>query len=99
MSTRRPDVFSREEFQTSLRAQGCPESFVAPITSDFRLFVPLVLEALGPERVFRIAKDAQVELGLGDQDAAWQTAAKYIHGWAAQEVLQFKERRQFPRCG
>lgn len=45
---RRPDVFDNVEFQASLRRLGCPESFVAPITSDFfRLFVPLVLSQLG----------------------------------------------------
>jgi hypothetical protein len=36
----RPNVFSQEGFQASLRRQGYAESFVSPITSDYRLLSP-----------------------------------------------------------
>ncbi len=88
---RRPDVFDKDEFQSSLRRQGCTESFVAPITSDFRLFVPLVLSKLGERGLFDLVNAARGELGLGAQELAWQTAAKYIVGWADEALADYRE--------
>ncbi len=51
---RRPNVFDQQEFEESLRNLGCSESFVKPITSDFRLFVPVVLRELGEKNLFKI---------------------------------------------
>ena len=90
---RRPNVFSQGAFQASLRHQGCTESFIAPITSDFRLFVPLVLRELGEQRLFEIAERARDELKLGDQEAAWREAAKYIVGWAVENIENYKAQK------
>ena len=90
---RRPNVFSQDEFQASLRRQGCAESFVSPITSDFRLFVPLLIREIGEEKFFKIVDSAREELGLGEQEAAWQVATRYIVGWAEEQVEQYKSQR------
>lgn len=91
MSRRRPNLFSQEEFQASLRRQGCAESFVSPITSDFRLFVPLLIREIGKDKLFSIVDQARDELKLGEQEAAWHVAAKYIVGWAEEQIDQYKE--------
>lgn len=93
MRAPRPDVFDKNEFQDSLRRQGCADSFVGPTTSDFRLFVPLILSKLGEQGVFRLVNDAREEFGLGQQDPAWQTAARYIVGWADESLEAYKAAR------
>lgn len=90
---KRPQVFDQIAFEESLRKQGCAESFVGPITSDFRLFVPIVLKHLGEERLFQIVNSARDELKLREQDAAWQVAAKYIVGWAEEQIENYKEQK------
>jgi len=85
----RPDVFDQAAFQDSLRQQGCPEKFISPVTSDFRLFVPTILRALGEQQILAMAEDARAELGLNEQHAAWQTAAKYIAGWADEQIAAY----------
>lgn len=90
---RRPNVFSQDEFQASLRRQGCAESFIAPITSDFRLFVPLLIREIGEEKLFAIVERARDELKLGDQQPAWREAAKYIVGWAEEQIDEYKSQR------
>lgn len=86
---RRPNVFSQDDFQASLRRQGCPESLVFPITSDYCLFVPLLIRELGEESLFTIADHAKDELGLGDQKEFWQVAAKYIVGRAEEKISEY----------
>lgn len=93
MARRRPNLFSQEEFQASLRRQGCPESFVSPITSDFRLFVPLLIREIGKDKLFEIVDHARDELGLRDQEEAWRVAAKYIIGWAGEQIEEYKAQR------
>ncbi len=83
---KRPNIFSQSEFENSLRRQGCSESFIKPITSDFRLFVPVVLRHLGEEKLFDILKNSRTELKLGEQDPAWHEAVKYIVGWAEEQI-------------
>jgi hypothetical protein len=90
---RRPDPFDKESFQASLRRQGCAESFVSPITSDFRLFVPLVFRALGEERILSIVEQARAELKLGPQELAWREAAKYIVGWSEEQIETYKSQK------
>ena len=87
---KRPNLFDRDDFQASLRRQGCPESFVSPITSDFRLFVPLVLREVGERRLFEIVDGARADLGLGPQEPAWKAACKFIVGWAEESVAQYR---------
>jgi hypothetical protein len=89
----RPDVFNQAAFQESLRLQGCPETFISPVTSDFRLFVPIILRALGEKQILAMAEDARVELGLNEQHAAWQVAAKYMAGWADGQIEAYKKQK------
>ncbi len=89
----RPNVFSEEEFKASLRRQGCPDSFISPITSDFRLFVPLLFREIGEKKLFEIVERLRDELNLRDQQSAWQTAAKYIVGWAEEQVNEYNARK------
>ncbi len=90
---RRPDVFSQEAFQASLRRQGCTESFVSPITSDFRLLVPLALRALGEEKLLALFNQARDELKLGEQEPAWREAVKYVVGWAEEQIDDYKAQK------
>ena len=90
---KRPRVFDQEAFEESLRRQGCAVSFVKPISSDFKLFVPIVIRHLGPERLPEVVNAARDEFGLAEQAAAWQEASKYIVGWAHEQLAQDKTRR------
>jgi hypothetical protein len=90
MMARRPEVFSKPAFQKALRLQGCAESFISPITSDFRLFVPLVISRLGEDAVFKIVEDARRDLGLGPQEPAWREAVKHIVLWAEEAVATYR---------
>jgi len=74
----RPNVFDKRVFQDALRQQGCPENFIEPATSDYRLFVPMVFAELGEEGVLRIVQKQSSALGLGDATSAWQTVLKYL---------------------
>lgn len=91
---KRPDVFDRQAFEQSLRRQGCPEGFVGPTVSDFKLFVPLILATLGEEKVFQFAEDARVDLGLDEQRAAWKTATKFIVGWANEQLETYRRQKE-----
>lgn len=90
---KRPQIFDQEAFQASLRKQGCVESFVSPITSDFKLFVPIVLRHLGEDKLFEIVNQARTELKLGNQEPAWREAAKYIVGWAEEQLEEYKAQK------
>jgi len=90
---KRPDVFNQEAFQASLRQQGCAESFVSPITSDFRLLVPLTLRALGEEKLLALLNEVRDELKLGEQKAAWREAVKYSVGWAEEQIQAYKAQK------
>ena len=91
---RRPDIFDQHAFQDSLRRQGCPDSFISPVTSDLRLFIPLVLSKLGEKGLFDAVEGSRAELGLGAQEAAWRLASKYVVGWANEQVEQYKSARR-----
>ncbi len=92
--TKRPQIFDQTAFEESLRKQGCLESFVKPITSDFRLFVPLALRYLGEDKLFEVVNNARAELKLGEQDPAWHEAVKYIVGWADEQIEEYKANKQ-----
>jgi hypothetical protein len=90
---KRPQIFDQTAFEESLRLQGCAESFISPITSDFRLFVPIVLRYLGEDKLFQIVNSARDELKLREQDPAWRETAKYIVGWAEEQIENYKEQK------
>ncbi len=86
----RPDVFNQTAFQEALQRQGCPESFVQSVTSDFRLFVPVILRELGEAQILALVERARESLQLAPQTAAWKVAARYIAGWATEEVERYR---------
>ncbi|MDP2965623.1 MAG: hypothetical protein Q8N39_06235 [Pelolinea sp.] len=90
---RRPDIFNQQAFEESLRQLGCAESFVKPITSDYRLFIPIVMRELGEEKLFEMINNAREELRLGDQDPAWREACKYIVKWSENEIEKYISRK------
>lgn len=90
---KRPQIFDQTAFEESLRQRGCGEIFVGPITSDFRLFVPIALRHLGEEKLFEIMVSAREELKLREQEAAWRESAKYIVGWAEEQIKYYKEQK------
>jgi hypothetical protein len=67
---RGPQIFDPTAFEESLRQQGCAESFIQPITGDFRLLVPVVLKDLGEDKLFQIVNSARDELKLREQGPA-----------------------------
>lgn len=83
---RRPNIFDQQAFEESLLQLGCAESFIKPITSDFRLFVPIVLREIGEKKLFEIVDNSRSELKLGDQKPAWHEACKFIVAWAEEEI-------------
>lgn len=90
---KRPQIFDQTAFEESLRRQGCTESFVSPITSDFKLFVPIALRYLGEDKLFEVVNRARSELKLGEQDPAWREAVKYIVGWAEEQIEEYKAQK------
>jgi hypothetical protein len=86
-------VFSQEQLEASLRGQGCPESFVSPIVSDFRLFVPVVLSQLGEDGILNLVEQQRESLGLGPQEPAWRMAARFIAGWAQECVQSYQSEK------
>jgi len=87
--TRRPDLFNQQAFEDALLELGCAQYFVKPITSDFKLFVPVVLKEIGENQLFVIVENSRSELKLGDQEAAWKLACKYIVRWAENEIEKY----------
>jgi len=90
---KRPQIFDKNAFEESLRRQGCTESMVYPIAIDFKLFVPVALRYLGEEKIFQIMRDSRIELMLEEQDAFWREAAKYIVGWAEEQLEEYKAQK------
>jgi hypothetical protein len=56
---KRPNVFDQAYFERRLLELGCTESFVKPIVSDYRLFVPLVFKFLGEDRLLQVVDRVQ----------------------------------------
>jgi len=90
MSRKRPDIFNQKKFEVSLRRQGCAESFVSPTVSDFKLFVPIIIKDLGPDKIMDIVKKNREDINLGDAEAAWKTVIKYMVGWAEEQIEFYK---------
>lgn len=90
---RRPDVFNQAAFEDSLRRQGCVESNISPYSSEFKLIMPLLLRGLTKEQVLILAERAQEELGLKDLQVWWPDVAKYMVGWADEQIEAYKEQK------
>ena len=85
-----PNVFDREAFENSLRRQGCPDEYIQPTVSIFKLFVPLLFDYFGEEGVLQVLSEASSELDLGRQEAVWRISIHYIVGWAREALDEYK---------
>ncbi|NDJ78947.1 MAG: hypothetical protein GYB65_22070 [Chloroflexi bacterium] len=92
--TRRPDPYNQAKLEETLLELGCPESFLSTITSNYRLFVPLLFAELGEEAVFKMVYAKRHELELGDQETAWRTSVKYLVAWAEHVLKEYKAKRK-----
>ena len=84
--TKRTDIFNQQAFEESLIRLGCPKSFIHPVVSNFRLFIPLIIYSLGEDEFFNLVNNSRQDLGLGNQEPAWREVCKYIFAWAKQEI-------------
>ena len=87
---RRPDLFDKARVRDGIIRAGCPEAYADAYLGDLKLFVPLVLRELGPERVLQIVNGTRRELGLKDEDTYWQDGAKYFTQWATDAIEAYK---------
>lgn len=88
----RPKIFDKYEFQNDLRRLGCKESFIQPATSDFRLFVPMLID-LGEDKVLEIVKRQSIKTVLGDAEPAWETVIYHLVKWANQKLEIYKNKK------
>ena len=93
MAARRPDVFNQKAFEDYLRRQGCPPSMISPIVSDYRLFVPLALRALGSDGLYALIETCRAELKLGAQQEFWREVAQHATGWAEEQIEAYKAQK------
>ena len=90
----RPEVFNRQEFEEALRKQGAPESLIAPMVSDFRILMPLLIREIGQDEFFRLVEHCRDELHLAPQAEFWKQEIKYYISWARDAIDKYKETRQ-----
>lgn len=93
----RPDVFNQKAFEEALSLHGCPETFIQPTVSGYKLFVPLLIRELGEDKMLEIVENNREELLLGDAKAAWQTSIKYIVAWAEEQIETYKAQKKDER--
>jgi integrase len=90
----RPDVFNRRPFEDSLRRQNVPESLIAPIVSDYRLLMPLLIREVGEAAFFKIALEHRNELKLGPQTDLWKRAIHHIVAYADEEIESYIKKKE-----
>ena len=61
--------------------------------------MPLVLRALGEEKIFEIVENARAELKLGAQEPARREAVKYIVGWSEEQIEAYKSQKSLRNMG
>ena len=89
----RPDVFNRRTLEDSLRRQKVPESLIAPIVSDYRLLMPLLIRETSEEAFFQIASEHRNELKLKPQTDLWKRAIHHLVIWADEEIRRYIEKK------
>lgn len=78
----RPDFFDREKLEQILREQGCSESWVDTIVSNFRLILPVLLKELGTDGIAGIMLREQSTYGRHSPEDVWRNIAKPLVAWA-----------------
>lgn len=84
------DLFNRQAFEESLRLLGVPEPALSPLINDFRLFVPLLIKALGEEQFLTIVARSSADLRLNSQPESWGVTIKYLVQWAQEEIRLYE---------
>lgn len=79
---RRPDFFDREKLEAALREQGCSESWVDTVVSNFRLILPVLLKELGADGITDTMMREQSTYGRHSPDDVWRNIAKPLVSWA-----------------
>jgi site-specific recombinase XerC len=80
------DLFNRQAFEESLSHQGVPAQALSSLVSDFRLFVPLLIKAIGEEQFLAIVAKSSADLQLSSQPESWRATIKYLVHWAQEEI-------------
>jgi site-specific recombinase XerC len=80
------DLFNRQAFEESLSHQGVPAQALSSLISDFRLFVPLLIKAIGEEQFLEIVAKSSADLRLSSQPESWRATIKYLVEWAQEEI-------------
>ena len=84
------DLFNRQAFEASLRRLGVPDQALSPLINDFRLFVPLLIKALGEQQFLEIVARSSADLRLNAQPESWETTIKYLVQWAREEIRLYE---------
>jgi hypothetical protein len=90
---RRPEVFDRKAMVERFVSQGLARSMAEPLTSDFKLVVPILIRELGVERINEILQHTTAELHLAER-AFWPELTRYIVQWAEDELADYIRRKQ-----
>ena len=84
------DLFNRQAFEGSLRRLGVPDQAISPLINDFRLFVPLLIKALGEQQFLEIVARSSANLKLNSQPESWETTIQYLVHWAQEEIRLYE---------
>ena len=89
---RRPDPCPSAFEQVLLKLDYAP-SMANPIASDYKLIVPVVLKALGSDKIAAIMSQAQTEYGLNSSIEWYKIDAKACIEWAEDVLKEYNQRR------
>lgn len=89
---RRPDL-SASAVEETLVTLGHARSMANAIGSDFKIIVPMVLKALGKERVATIMFQAQKDYGLNGEEGWCKLSGEAAVKWAEYVLASYSKQR------
>ena len=91
----RPDVFNRRAFEESMLRHGVPDSMLARFVSEYRLFIPLMIQYLDKQKFLdRLPQDfSQFHLKV-DNLAFLEEALEHISNWMNEEMDKYRASRE-----
>jgi len=84
---------SKMTFRESLEEQGHKESMIRSYIGDCQLLVPLLIHALGEERILEQLNPYLSEMGLRPEDPNWREAMHRIVTWATEAIDDYRRRK------
>lgn len=90
----RPRMFDERAFREFLSQQNCPEALIGSTVSDFKLLLPLLLKALGPDEVRERTLPLLRQLGLQVDkgvDEHWRMSVQYAMDWTKAELARYQD--------